>query len=107
MSARHSADVMMSLHKRRRYTSEFKLRILVEAEHCVARGELAALLKREGLYSSHLVAWRRQQAAAMQGALEPKKRGRKPRGTGEIVGPEIESMRTQYERLERQVDELT
>lgn len=47
---------------RRRFTAAFKLRILEQAERCGA-GELGALLRREGLYSSHLTQWRRQRAA--------------------------------------------
>jgi transposase len=62
--------------KRRRYTAEYKQRILQEADQC-ALGELGALLRREGLYSSHLTKWRRQRAEAEREALAPKKRGRK------------------------------
>jgi len=46
---------------RRRFTSEYKLRILREADACKAHGELGRLLRREGLHSSHLSTWRRQQ----------------------------------------------
>ena len=48
--------------RRRRFTAEYKLRILEQVERC-APGEQGALLRREGLYSSHLTAWRRQRAA--------------------------------------------
>ena len=44
---------------RRRFTSEYKRAMLGEAERCTKRGEMGALLRREGLYSSHLVDWRR------------------------------------------------
>jgi transposase len=47
--------------RRRRFTAEYKLRILREAEECKGKGELGQLLRREGLYSSHLSTWRRQQ----------------------------------------------
>jgi transposase-like protein len=57
--------------RRRFFTAEYKQRILREAERCTRPGEIAALLRREGLYSSHLTAWR--QAAAS--GLAPKKRG--------------------------------
>ena len=53
---------------RRRFTPEYKLRILHEAEQCREPGELSALLRRERLYSSYLTAWRRQRR---QGALKP------------------------------------
>ena len=45
---------------RRRFTAEYKLRILREADRCTQPGQLGALLRREGLYSSHLTTWRRQ-----------------------------------------------
>jgi transposase-like protein len=57
--------------KRRGFTAEYKLRILREADACTKRGEIGALLRREGLYSSHLVDWRR----ARDSGLAPKKRG--------------------------------
>lgn len=63
---------------RRRFTGEYKLRILFEADQCAKPGELGILLKREGLYSSHLCAWRRQREAGALAALAPRKRGRKP-----------------------------
>ena len=61
---------------RRRFTAEYKLRILQEADRC-APGELGALLRREGLYSSNLSQWRRQRQAGQLAGLKPKKRGRK------------------------------
>jgi transposase-like protein len=65
---------------RRRFTAEYKLRILRDAAACTApgrTGELAALLRREGLFSSHLTHWRREQERGALEALEPKKRGPK------------------------------
>jgi transposase-like protein len=62
--------------KRRRFTAEYKRRILKEADAC-DRGELGALLRREGLYSSHLVEWRRARDAGELAGLTPKKRGPK------------------------------
>ena len=67
---------MTTKAKRRRFTAEYKRKILQEADAC-ARGELGALLRREGLYSSHLVEWRRVLEAAEKSALVPKKRGPK------------------------------
>src|SRR5271165_4269827 len=63
---------------RRRFSAEYKLRILTEVDACSEPGEIGALLRREGLYSSHLVDWRRSRDA---GALEGlgRKRGRKPK----------------------------
>jgi transposase InsO family protein len=60
----------------RRVTAEYKLRILREADAC-APGELGALLRREGLYSSHLTRWRAQRERGVLNALVSRKRGRK------------------------------
>ena len=62
---------------RRRFTAAYKLRILTEAERCREHGQIGALLRREGLYSSNLVTWRRQWEHGTLEALSPKKRGRK------------------------------
>jgi transposase len=62
---------------RRRFSAEYKARILAEADQC-ASGQVGSLLRREGLYSSHLTTWRRQRAAGQLAGLAPKKRGRKP-----------------------------
>ena len=63
---------------RRVFTAEYKRRILKEADACATPGAVGALLRREGLYSSHLVVWRRARARGELAALTPKKRGRKP-----------------------------
>jgi transposase-like protein len=65
--------------KRRRHSAEFKARILREAEACAQLGELGAMLRREGLYSSHLSTWRAQAERGQISALTPKKRGPKPK----------------------------
>ncbi len=63
---------------RRKFTAQYKLRVLEEAERCVqGSGQLGALLRREGLYSSNLRSWRRQRERGVLEALSPKKRGRK------------------------------
>lgn len=64
--------------RRRRFEAAYKLRILAEAERCIASGQLGELLRREGLYSSHLTSWRKQRDAGALEALAPKQRGRKP-----------------------------
>jgi transposase len=63
--------------KRRQFSSSEKRRILAAAERCTVIGEIGALLRREGIYSSHLTTWRKQRAARETTALEPQKRGRK------------------------------
>lgn len=64
---------------RRSYTAEYKRRILREAEGCKEQGQVGALLRREGLYSSNLTAWRRQAEQGTLDALSSKKRGPKAR----------------------------
>jgi len=64
---------------RRSYTAEYKRLILKEAEVCKERGQVGALLRREGLYSSNLTAWRHQVERGTLDALSSKKRGPKPR----------------------------
>src|SRR3972149_2153901 len=65
--------------RRRRFEAGYKLRILAEAERCAVAGQLGELLRREGLYSSHLTSWRKQRDAGALEALAPKQRGRKPK----------------------------
>jgi len=62
---------------RRRFTAEYKLRILKEAESCTERGQLGALLRREGLYSTNLITWKHQMEKGTLDALSPRKRGPK------------------------------
>lgn len=61
---------------RRRFTAEYKLQVLRQADQCAGVGEIGALLRREGLYSSHLTTWRRQREHGALVALAPKTRGR-------------------------------
>src|SRR5688572_28035316 len=63
--------------ERRHFTAEYKQRILAEADQCHERGQLGALLRRQGLYSSHLDKWRKQRSRAIRQALAPQNRGRK------------------------------
>lgn len=63
--------------KRRQFSSGEKRRILAAADRCTEVGEIGALLRREGIYSSQLATWRKQRAATERAGLEPQKRGRK------------------------------
>ncbi|MDQ3328889.1 MAG: IS3 family transposase [Chloroflexota bacterium] len=67
-----------ALPKRRQFSAAYKRRIVGEANACRVPGEVGALLRREGLYSSHLTHWRREVEASEQAALAPKRRGPKP-----------------------------
>jgi transposase-like protein len=64
--------------KRRRFSASEKLRVLKAADACTETGSIAALLRREGLYSSHLTEWRKARARGELDGLAPRKRGRKP-----------------------------
>jgi len=86
---------------RRRFTAEYKRAILKEADRCSA-GETGALLRREGLYSSHLTSWRRQREGGELEALSPKKRGRKAKPQSPLA-KENERQKRQIEALGRRL----
>ena len=78
---------------RRRFTAEYKLRILHEADRCTASGQLGALLRREGLYSSLLSTWREQRRKGMLAGLTPKRRGRKANPDAPLIAENQRLMR--------------
>lgn len=63
--------------RRRRFTAKYKLEVLHKADACTKPGEIGALLRSEGLYSSHLTTWRKASERGELAGLAPKKRGRK------------------------------
>jgi transposase len=81
--------------ERRRFSAEYKQRILVEADACTERGQIGALLRREGLYSSHLDKWRKQREQGVLQALAPQQRGPKP----DLQAAEITRLRGENEQL--------
>jgi len=89
---------------RRRFTGEYKLQILREADQCAGVGELGALLRREGLYSSHLTTWRRQREHGALVALAPKKRGR-PLAPGSPLARRVAELERDKARLERRLQQ--
>lgn len=83
--------------QRRRFTAKYKARIVEEAQKCAGSGQIGALLRREGLYSSALTLWRRQyQFGALQ-AFKDEKRGRQP--ACDARDQELECLRRENERL--------
>jgi transposase len=86
---------------RRRFTAEYKLDILRQADHSRTPGEVGALLRREGLYSSHLTTWRRQREAGMLSALRPKQRGRK--ASHHPLQPEVDRLCKENRRLKKRL----
>ena len=83
---------------RRRFLVEYKLRILQEADRCTASGQLGALLRREGLYSSLLSTWRRQRDEGTLAGLTPKRRGRKANPDAPLIA-ENERLKRETQRL--------
>jgi transposase-like protein len=88
--------------KRRQFTTEYKLRILEEADRCTEPGQIGALLRREGLYSSHLSKWRKLRARWQREALAPQKRGRPPQ---DATAAELAQVRRENERLRAQLEQ--
>lgn len=86
---------------RRRYTGEYKKRILEQYETAPSGGR-GALLRREGLYSSHIESWRKQREAGVLEALAPKKRGRRPKAE-EPRAREIADLRRKLARAEQKL----
>ncbi len=85
--------------KHRRFDAEYKKRILDEVDACTRPGEIGALLRCEGLYSSLLSKWRQQRAQGALAALAPKPRGPKPDSQAE----EIARLRRENERLQERL----
>ena len=83
---------------RRRFTAEYKIKILEEADGCQELGQLGALLRREGLYSSHLANWRRLRKKGTLASLKPKKRGRKRKPNDEAA-QELQRLQRENRRL--------
>ncbi len=90
--------------QRRRFSAAYKLRVLAAAEACSQPGEIGALLRREGLYSSHLSKWRRQRDAGALEGLRPRKRGRKPRPV-DPQAKRIAQLQRENERLRRKLEQ--
>jgi transposase len=82
--------------RRRTFTAKYKLKILSELDACSEPGEVGAVLRREGLYSSHISNWREKRAAGELQGLAPRKRG--PRSRNPLVAENA--------RLERETARL-
>jgi transposase-like protein len=88
--------------KRRTFTAEYKLRIVEEADACTEAGQVGALLRREGLYSSHLSKWRQLRKEGQLQALSAKKRGRKAQDRS---ASEVAELRQENERLRARLEQ--
>jgi len=87
--------------QRRRFTAAYKARIVEEAQRCTESGQIGALLRREGLYSSALTQWRRQYQSGALGALKDDRRGRKR--TRDARDQELERLQRDNERLNKKL----
>ena len=88
--------------KRRKFSAEYKWRMLEEADNCTEAGQVGTLLRREGLYSSHLSTWRRQRERGLLEGLLPRKRGRKRK---DELGREVVRLRRENERLQDSLEQ--
>jgi transposase len=88
--------------KRRMFSAKYKLRILEEANSCTEAGQVGALLRREGLYSSHLTTWRRQRDKGVLKGLSPQKRGRKRK---DELEREVVRLQRENERLQASLEQ--
>ena len=100
-AAAGAAVEVVAKARRRRFSAEYKARILREAEACAGSGQIGALLRREGLYSSHLTEWRRLRARGAVAALAAKKRGRK--STRDARDRELAKLSRENARLRRKL----
>ena len=99
--ARPDPEVAATAH-RRQFPSADRLRILAAADGSKAPGEIGALLRREGIYSSQLATWRKQRAAAERAALAPQKRGRKA-DPAVAEARRVDHLTRENDRLRRQL----
>jgi len=97
-----SGEVELNRPTRRRYSVEYKLKVLAEAAACTLPGQVAALLRREGLYSSNLTRWREQQAAGLLNGLAPVKPGPKARERHPLEG-RVHELEKEKRALERKL----
>jgi transposase len=93
----HPDPEVVAQAKRRRFTAEYKQRILAAVDHAKGSGGIGALLRREGLYSSLLATWRRERNAGVLQALSPQKRG--PKSKRDPVIEENQQLRRETQRL--------
>jgi transposase len=85
--------------QRRTFTAEYRLRILKQADACKKPGEVGALLRREGLYSSLLTNWRRHREHDARQEMRGRRRGPKPR----VVDPRVKQLEAENRKLQRKL----
>ena len=98
-----SSPELTARPRRRSFTAQDKLRILAETDRAAQTGEIGAILRREGLYSSLLTDWRRQRDAGAYGALSAARRGPKPTAVNPLA-TELAGLQAENARLQRRLD---
>jgi len=97
----HPDPEVVAQAKRRRFTADYKQRILSEADRAKGSGGIGALLRREGLYSSLITTWRRERAAGVLQGLTPQKRG--PKSKRDPVAEQVQKLQRDNDRLTEQL----
>jgi transposase len=98
----HPDPEVLAKAVRRRFSAEYKRRILQDVESCTGSGQIGSLLRREGLYFSHLPTWRRQAHQGTLQALSPRKRGPKVRPPDPAAG-RLDELEKQIQRLRKKL----
>ena len=96
------APEVLAKPTRRQFTAEYRLRIVEEADRCTRPGEVGRLLRREGLYTSHLSAWRKARRQGSLQGLTPNKRGAKPAQPNPLSA-KVRQLEAKVARLEKEL----
>jgi transposase len=96
-AATHPNPEVLARAKRRTYTGAYKQQVLAEADAARGSGEIGAVLRRHGLYSSHLTKWRQERKSGILEGLAPQKRG--PKSKASPLSVENQKLRRDNERL--------
>jgi transposase len=100
--ARRPNPEVVAKPTRRQFTAQYRLRILEEADRCTEPGEVGRLLRREGLYSSHLTTWRKARRKGSLQGLASKKRGAKPAERNPLDA-KVRELEAKVVRLEKEL----
>ena len=100
--AQHPDPEVIAKPTRRQFSAQYRLRILEEADRCTEPGEVGRLLRREGLYSSHLTQWRKARRQGSLAGLSPNKRGAKP-APGNPLDAKVRALEAKVARLEKEL----
>lgn len=99
------ADPEVRAKPRRQFSATYKVKILEEADACKNGREVGALLRREGLYSSHLSTWRKQREEGTLAGLKPKKRGRKAK-PADPSAEKVKQLEAENRKLKRRLERV-